>query len=76
MLSRFLRPVKPDPRALLRPTLRIVRKRLGVPAVALTAYARPEDRRQIMLAGYQVHVSKPVDATELLAVVASLAGRI
>jgi light-regulated signal transduction histidine kinase (bacteriophytochrome)/ActR/RegA family two-component response regulator len=47
-----------------------------LPAVALTAYARAEDRRRAMLAGYQVHVAKPVDATELLAVVASLAGRV
>jgi PAS domain S-box-containing protein len=46
-----------------------------VPAVALTAFARPEDRRRALLAGYQVHVAKPVDPHELIAVVASLAGR-
>ena len=46
-----------------------------VPAVALTAYARPEDRRKVLLAGYQMHVAKPVEPPELIAVVASLVGR-
>ena len=46
-----------------------------VPAIAVTAYARSEDRLKAILAGFQMHVSKPVDATELLALVASLAGR-
>ncbi len=41
----------------------------------LTAFARAEDRRQAMLAGFQTHVAKPVDPAELVAVVASLAGR-
>jgi signal transduction histidine kinase/ActR/RegA family two-component response regulator len=43
------------------------------PAVALTAYARVEDRVKIFTAGFQMHVMKPVDPTELVAVVASLA---
>jgi CheY-like chemotaxis protein len=46
-----------------------------VPAAALTAFARSEDRRRAMLAGFQTHIAKPVDPAELLAVVASLAGR-
>jgi signal transduction histidine kinase/ActR/RegA family two-component response regulator len=46
-----------------------------VPAVALTALARAEDRKRALSAGYQRHVSKPVDPAELVAVVASLAGR-
>jgi CheY-like chemotaxis protein len=46
------------------------------PAVALTAFARSEDRRRALLAGYQMHVAKPVDRAELLAVVASLSGRV
>jgi len=46
-----------------------------VPAVALTAYARAQDRTQAILAGFQSHLSKPVDPTELIATVASLAGR-
>jgi PAS domain S-box-containing protein len=43
-----------------------------VPAVALTAYARAEDRREMLAAGYSTTVSKPVEPTEILAVVASL----
>ena len=50
--------------------------RSKMPAMALTAYARAQDRQRIMLAGFQVHVAKPVEAAELLATVASLAGRI
>jgi PAS domain S-box-containing protein len=46
-----------------------------VQAAALTAYARSEDRTRAMLAGYQTHVAKPVDPTELIAVVATLGGR-
>jgi signal transduction histidine kinase/ActR/RegA family two-component response regulator len=46
-----------------------------VPAVALTALARAEDRKRALSAGYQQHVSKPVDPAELVAVIASLAGR-
>jgi signal transduction histidine kinase/ActR/RegA family two-component response regulator len=45
-----------------------------VPAAALTAYARPEDRARALLAGFQAHVPKPVEPSELVAVVASLAG--
>ena len=44
-----------------------------IPAVALTAYARVEDRVRILAAGFQMHVTKPVDPTELVAVVASVA---
>jgi PAS domain S-box-containing protein len=46
-----------------------------VPAVALTAYARTEDRLQALRAGYHMHVPKPVEMTELVAVLASLVGR-
>jgi PAS domain S-box-containing protein len=45
------------------------------PAIALTAFARSEDRTRAMLAGYQVHVAKPIEARELLATVASLVNR-
>jgi CheY-like chemotaxis protein len=44
-------------------------------AIALTAFARSEDRTRAMMAGYQVHISKPIEPQELLATVASLAGR-
>ncbi len=47
-----------------------------VPAVALTAYARAEDRRRALVAGFQAHVAKPVDRGELLAIIASLTGRV
>jgi len=46
-----------------------------LPAAALTALARSEDRTRAMLAGYQAYVTKPVDVDELIAVVATLAGR-
>ena len=46
-----------------------------VQALALTAFARMEDRTQAMLAGYQMHLAKPVDPRELAITVASLAGR-
>jgi PAS domain S-box-containing protein len=44
------------------------------PAVALTAFARIEDRVKALAAGYQMHVAKPVEPGELLTIVASLAG--
>jgi signal transduction histidine kinase len=44
-------------------------------AIALTAYARPEERNQALEAGYQVHLAKPVNAAELTAAVATLLGR-
>jgi CheY-like chemotaxis protein len=46
-----------------------------IPAVALTAYARAVDRQQAMMAGYDIHLGKPVDPGELVDVVASLARR-
>jgi PAS domain S-box-containing protein len=47
-----------------------------VPAIALTAFARSEDRTRALRAGFLVHVSKPVDPSELVATVASVAGRV
>lgn len=46
-----------------------------IPAVALTAYARAEDRMRVLRSGFQFHLPKPVDSAELVMVVASLAGR-
>jgi CheY-like chemotaxis protein/anti-sigma regulatory factor (Ser/Thr protein kinase) len=46
------------------------------PAVALTAFARSEDRTKAMLAGYQVHVSKPIEPQELAVTVESLVRRV
>ena len=45
---------------------------LTTPAVALSAYARAEDRFRSAQAGYQTHLAKPVEPAELLAVIASL----
>jgi len=46
-----------------------------VPAIALTAYGRVEDRLRTLSAGFSMHLPKPVDPAELTVVVASLAGR-
>ena len=46
-----------------------------VPAAAVTALSRSDDRRRALMAGYQTHLAKPIDQDELVAVVATLAGR-
>jgi CheY-like chemotaxis protein len=46
-----------------------------VPAIALTAYARAEDRVQPLRSGFQLHIAKPVESPELISAVANLAGR-
>jgi signal transduction histidine kinase len=46
-----------------------------IPAIALTAYGRTEDRVATLAAGYSMHVPKPVDPAELTAIIAGLAGR-
>jgi signal transduction histidine kinase/ActR/RegA family two-component response regulator len=46
----------------------------ATPAIALTAFARSEDRRRAIAAGYQMHLAKPVEPSEFVTVVASLAG--
>ncbi|TMA88558.1 MAG: hypothetical protein E6J77_08840 [Deltaproteobacteria bacterium] len=46
------------------------------PAIALTAYATTGDRVRIFTAGFQVHVVKPIEPTELVTVVASAARRL
>lgn len=60
--------------------IRAVRKRSAdrggrVPALALTAFARSEDRRRALLAGFDMHVSKPIEPAEMLAAVGRLATR-
>jgi PAS domain S-box-containing protein len=60
-LIRAVRAMEPDGRS--------------VAALALTAFARAEDRKRALLAGFHMHLSKPVDPTELTLVVANLAGR-
>ena len=46
-----------------------------VPAAALTAYARAEDRMKVLQGGFQMHLVKPVDPAELIVAVAVLAKR-
>jgi CheY-like chemotaxis protein len=46
-----------------------------IPAIALTAYTRVEDRLQALRAGYDMHVPKPVELAELVAVAASVVRR-
>jgi CheY-like chemotaxis protein len=46
-----------------------------IPAIALTAFARSEDRTRALRAGFLVYVSKPVEPSELVATVASVTGR-
>ncbi|HSK62688.1 MAG TPA: ATP-binding protein, partial [Pyrinomonadaceae bacterium] len=47
----------------------------NTPAAALTAYAREEDRKQALAAGYQMHIAKPIGAGQLVTMIAKLAGR-
>jgi CheY-like chemotaxis protein len=54
---------------------RDARSGVRTPAVALTAYARDEDRARSLAAGFDAHVAKPVEPSELLSVVAGLAKR-
>jgi len=49
--------------------------RQALPAIALTAFAGTKDRRRALLAGYQVHVAKPIDANTLTEAIAKLVGR-
>ena len=44
----------------------------AIPALALTAYAREEDRQRCLSAGFEAHLAKPVDPSELLGAVARL----
>ena len=47
----------------------------AIPAIALTAFARAEDRTRALRAGFRLHLAKPVEPAELVATVASVAGR-
>ncbi len=61
---------------LIREVRALPRERGGrIPAIALTAYARAEDRLRVIKAGFQMHVPKPVELNELATVVASLIER-
>jgi CheY-like chemotaxis protein len=47
-----------------------------IPAAALTAYARSEDRMNVLQAGFQIHLAKPIDPAELVTTIAALAKRV
>jgi CheY-like chemotaxis protein len=47
-----------------------------IPAIALTAFARSEDRTRALRAGYMAHVPKPLEPSELIATIAVVAGRV
>jgi CheY-like chemotaxis protein len=65
-----------DGYSLIRKIRNLSNERGGnVPAIALTAYARPEDRVRALRSGFQMHIAKPVESSELIAAVANLAGR-
>ena len=66
-----------DGYALIERIRRLPEDRGGkTPAVALTAFARLEDRTKALLAGYTMHLAKPVDGSELLIVLAAVSGRL
>ncbi len=50
-------------------------KTSSIPALALTAYARAEDQRKALAAGFQMHLAKPVEPATLIDSIARLAGR-
>ena len=50
------------------------RSTVRIPALALTAYARGEDRTRALKAGFNMHIAKPIDPNELLVVCATLIG--
>jgi len=47
-----------------------------IPALALTAYVRPEDRERVLAAGFDQHLAKPIDPIDLASAVAQLVQRI
>jgi CheY-like chemotaxis protein len=66
-----------DGYSLIRRIRKLSREEGGmVPAIALTAYARMEDRVRAISAGFQMHIAKPVESAELVTMIASLAGKV
>jgi PAS domain S-box-containing protein len=51
-------------------------KKKRIPAIALTAYVRVQDRMQAIMSGFSTHVAKPLEAYELVTVIANLTGRL
>ena len=65
-----------DGYALIRKVRALDARIASIPAAALTAFARNEDRQRALQAGFQLHLTKPIDATTLVAAVASLGGKL
>ena len=66
-----------DGHALIRAIRELPPERGGTtPAIALTAFARVEDRKGALAAGFDRHLVKPVEPNELVLLVAKLAGRV
>ena len=63
---------KEDGYALIRRIRNLAGENGRIPAIALTAYARSEDRAKAIQAGYQNHLPKPIEPIKLIAMVASL----
>jgi CheY-like chemotaxis protein len=64
-----------DGYALVREIRNLPSERRKLPAIAVTAYANPEERVRALVAGYQSHIPKPVDAHILAAAIAKLVVR-
>jgi CheY-like chemotaxis protein len=60
---------------LIQRVRRLQTQKKDIPAAALTAYARAEDRARALRSGFEMHLAKPIDPSELIAAVASLARR-
>ncbi|HEY2678601.1 MAG TPA: PAS domain S-box protein [Steroidobacteraceae bacterium] len=60
---------------LLRRIRAMTGRAAALPAIALTAFARPKDRLGALRAGYAAHLAKPADPTQLIATVAAIANR-
>ena len=76
MLADILMPIE-DGVQFIRRVRALPREEGGtIPAVALTALARLEDRTRVLRAGFNNHIAKPVEPAELLAVLSSFTTRI
>src|SRR5262249_46120600 len=73
MLVDIAMPVEDGYSLIQRVRAGVVPGRRSIPAAALTAFAREEDRRLALAAGFQMHLAKPIDAQALITAVASLA---
>ena len=65
-----------DGYSLMRKIRQLPDEKAHIPAIALTAFSRAQDRTRALAAGFQSHVAKPVELEELATVIASLTGRL